>query len=709
MKEKLKDRYVILAICFVLIGIAMSSRLAYIQIVKGEEYDYKSQKGLLREDQVKAPRGNILDRFGVPIAVNRMGFNVQIIKTGIKNGQLNTMLLEVTRIFEKNDETYNSTLSKYLTFNPIDFGKGLNQVKDKIGFFRAKTGFKFPGMGSQTSPREVFDYLRKEVFKIDNKYSDEEAYKIMVLRYQILGYTPVNPVVLATDVKKETVAEIDERHMELPGVTTEVEPMRKYNDAELAAHVVGYVRGIDSDTLAKKKDEGYAQDDAIGKSGIELSMEGYLRGTNGQKRVEVDTSGKLTQELGGNPALPGNDVVLTLDMKLQKVAMESLKSNIETIRSEKDDKTNFGDANAGSVVAMDVNTGEVLVMANYPSYDPSVFLESPENKEAQKQISDWVREDNRDAPTLNRAIQGLYPPGSTFKPLTAIAALEEGVITPETKIYDSGVYEVDKHKFYCMEFRKYGWSHQWENLTSALAVSCNVFFHDIGVRTGIEKMDKWAKMFGLGELTGIDIGGEMKGTRNNKEYKQDIKKAGSWFPADTAQAAIGQLYNNFTPLQLADYVSAIANGGKKFKPFLVKRVIKYDGSTVNETKPEYVQIPLKQETLQAVKSGMLAVSNATDGTAFEAFKDFPSGIQVASKTGTPETGLEVLGKSSNGVFVCYAPADNPKIAIAVVLEHGVWGANAAPIARDILVEYLGLNNQSNFDDKVKVDEAQFTR
>ncbi|MCX7923840.1 MAG: penicillin-binding protein 2 [Clostridia bacterium] len=706
MKEKFKDRYVILAMCMVMVGIMMIYQLVNLQIVRGEEYDEKSQRRLLNERKVPAPRGNIVDRYGAPIAVNRMGFSVQIIDTKTKSPELNGMILKLIQIFEKNNDSYNKSFNKYLS-SPTQFGRYL--VKDDSRIERLKTimGFRFKGVDAGASAADVFKYLKGQ-FKISDEYTDEEAYKIMTVRFEILGYSSINPMTIAKDVCKETVAQIEERNREFPGVTTDVMPVRKYVNGEIASHVIGYVAGISDKEYSEKKSDGYSMNDIIGKSGVEAAAEQSLRGKDGLKRVEVDTGGRLTEELDENPAEPGNDVVLTLDNRLQKVAMESIERNIKKIREGKDGKDNFGDAVAGSAVAIDVNSGEVLAMASYPSYDPSLYLAGADNKAAQEAISNLFKD--KSAPALNRAINGLYAPGSTFKPLTAIAGLEEGAISSNETILDTGFVTYDGHKFYCMEFRKYHYSHGNIGLTNALATSCNVFFHELGVRTGIDKLDKWAKMFGLGEKTGIDVGKEYQGRRNNKEtMKISEREQRIWGKADTAQASIGQLYNIFTPLQIANYVSTLANGGKKYKPYVIKRVVKYDGSVVAETKPEYEQIALKPETLKAVKAGMLAVTNATDGTAVNVFKDFPQGISVAGKTGTPETGREAFKQSSDGLFICYAPADNPKIAVAIVIEHGVWGSNAAPVARDILAEYFNINKNSSADDKVGVDQVMFTR
>lgn len=707
MKEKFADRYGILAISIILMVMLIVLQLANLQIVKGGEYDEMSQRKLLKERRVIAPRGNIVDRYGVPIAVNSQGFTVELVKTKIEPDALNLMLLKIANIFEKNNDAYYRSLGKYININPFSYGTAINQSETKLNKWLGEMAVKQRDLEQLTSPEQVFKYLRDIKFKIGAGYTDEEAYKIMGLRYEMLirGYSALNPLSLAKNVSKETVAELEEKQREFPGVTTGVEPMRKYIDAQAAAHLIGYLGNINENDYKRLKDEGYGMNDLIGQKGVERSAEKYLKGKDGLKRIEVDISGRLTEELNQNPATPGNDVYLTIDMKLQKTAMESLENKITELNKMYDGKKYFGDTFAGSVVAMDVNTGEILAMASYPSFDPSVFLKGSDDKEAEELKVQWLT-DNQNKPTRNRAIQDIFAPGSTFKPLVGIASLEEGALTPNERVLDEGETVIGGWNFKCLEYRDYGWAHGYLNLKEALGNSCNIFFHKIGVRTGIDNLDKWAKYFGLGEKTGIDVDSESeaKGIRANKEYKKTVYKD-DWRPADTAQASIGQIFHAYTPLQLTNYTASIANGGKRFKPYLIKKVTKYDGSLVMETSPEFEQIPVKEETIRTVKAGMVAVANANDGTAVDVFRDFK--FKVAGKTGTAETGER--NHSSNGLFIAYAPENDPKIAVAVVIERGAWGANASPVVKDILAEYFNLNGTAKADDRIKPEDAVFTR
>ncbi len=707
MFEKLKNRYVIMMICISLITAVILYQLLEIQIVKGEYYDDLSQRKILSSREIAAPRGKILDRNGVTIASSRIGFIVQIVKTKTDNDRFNDVLLNLIKLFEKNNVSYYKTLSKYLAISPYGFGSYINQSQNRINTWIKEIALSSSDAKNLKTPQEVFNYLREKKYKISSRYTDEEAYKIMTLRYELTtkGYTSINPVVVAEDANWATVAVLEESSVDYPGITTDSQSFRSYYDASFIGNVLGYVGGINEDEYKNLKDKGYNLNDIIGKDGIEKQAETYLKGKDGKKTIAIDMGGRQTEELSKDPAVPGNNVQLTIDMNLQKIATESLKRNIDLIRNRNGGtnvRGNLGDAYAGSVVAIDVNNGEILAMASYPSYDPNIFLASKDNKDAQKAISALYKSDSGN-PTFNRAIAGRYAPGSTFKPLVGVAAIENGVVTPDYTVNDTGTLKIDGMNFYCLEYRNGLGSHGVINLRRALATSCNIYFHQVGRLTGINVIDQWAKTFGLGEKTGIDLPGEYKGIRSNPEFKKTLTKY-SWGNADTAQTSIGQLYNAYTPIELVNYISTLANGGKKFTPHIIKEVTKPDGSVLMKTPNDFTQINLKPETLSAVREGMVAVTNSSDGTAVSVFKDFP--FKVAGKTGTAETGD--TSHSNNGVFVSYAPADNPRIAIAVVIERGVFGYFAAPIAKDIMTEYFKFNNPS-VSDAATTDGINFTR
>jgi penicillin-binding protein 2 len=674
------DRYIILAVMIIVAAVSIIYKLAEIQIVNGPKYKEESVYRLSAQGVIYPKRGDIYDRNGVPIAGSRMGYSAQYVDVRMPNSEKNRMLLELIGILERDNKKIKSRLNSIMDINPIRF------KTDNIESFIKNIVLTQEEAKYIITADQAFQYMRDKTFEIDPSYTEEEAFKIMQLRYEILLTQPQlnNPLTLAEDISVDAMSELEERSSELRGVSTYIKPYRVYYEsASLIPHVLGYVGAINSEEMEalNKEQEGvqgfvpYEASDIVGKSGIELGAEFLLRGVRGRTFLEVDENGKVTASYLERAPQPGKDIYLTIDLDLQKVAVDSLKQNIERIR-RMGGKKNFGDANAGAVVVLDVNTGEVLAMASYPDYDPQVFLNN--NSEAIAALFSAA-----DSPLINRATMGKYAPGSTYKPLVAIAALESGVITPNTKVLANYKDVIGNMVFTNLE------GHQgYINLEKALATSSNMYFYKVGVQTGIDNIVKWAKIFGFGKETGIEVS-EAIGALASKEFKK--KYFGEdWYPANTAMASIGQLYNDFTPIQIVNYISSIANGGKKYTPHLVKMAVDNEGKIAYEGSQEYEQLPVQESTINAVKKGMVAVANSNDGTAVNAFKDFP--FKVAGKTGTSETGREATS-SSNGLFVCYAPHDNPQIAIAVVVEHGVWGAYTAPIARDIMAEYFRLNEQ----------------
>ncbi len=686
------DRYLILAVFIIIAAAAIIYNLADIQLINGQKYKEESVYRLSAKGVIYPKRGDIFDRNGVPIAGSRMGYSAQYVDIQMSNEEKNSMLLELIQVLEKGNKKVKSRLNNIMDINPIRF------KVDNITDFVKKIVKTDEDSKFIITANQAFQYMREKTFEIDPSYTTEEAFKIMQLRYEILLSQPQinNPLTLAEDISVETMSELEERSDELRGVSTYIKPYRVYYEsASLIPHVLGYVGGISAEELQsfnKNLDgvEGsvlYEASDIVGKSGIESGAESLLRGIKGETFLEVDENGKTTTSYLKRAAVPGNDLYLTIDLDLQKVAVESLKRNIERIR-RMGGKKNFGDANAGAVVVMDVNTGEVLAMASYPDYDPRIFIEN--NAEAINKL--WS---NDERPAINRATSGVYAPGSTYKPLVAVAALESGVITPETKIH-SPLRDIVGE----MEFTNLEGDQGYINLERALETSSNMYFYKVGVKTTIDRLVEWAKIFGFGSKTGIEIG-EEAGTLASKEYKR-ITFGEDWYPANTAMVSIGQLYNAFTPIQIVNYISTIANGGKKYTPHLIQMAVDSDGKIAYEASQEYEQIPAKESNINAVKKGMIAVTHKSDGTAAKVFSDLP--FKVAGKTGTSETGYESTS-SSNGLFVCYAPYDKPEIAIAVIVEHGVWGSYTAPIAKEIMVEYFRLNEQKTSNDADKDKEA----
>jgi penicillin-binding protein 2 len=723
----LKSRYVVFSLFIILGAAAIILRLFELQIIQGRQY-VPSQSTIRETRKVVeiAPRGRIMDRNGIPIAINTEIFTLHIVQSSGDSSKLNETLLGVTDILTKNNDTWLKGFARYVEF---EGGKPVFVREDAADNENwQKSSFGVEAESAAKTPKELFELLRGEdYYDIGEGYTDEEAYRIMSLRYLITAskgaFEAGQSVCIARDIKPMSIAEIEENSHNLSGETINIEPVREYRNAEQAAHVLGYMGAISEERYEELKLNGYSMTDTVGVAGMEYQNEAYLRGRNGEKRIEILTGSGAAAQIDGKPAIPGNDVILTIDLDLQRVAYDSLEKHINHIRNKEfngymktDSEKNMGDASAGAAVAIDVNTGEVLVLVSYPTFDPSVFLQGSDNREAQRAISELTVDPMKSL--LNRSIMGTYAPGSTFKPLTAIAALEEGIVTSDSLIYDGRTVYYGNQLFKCLEG-----GHGWLSLKTALETSCNIFFHKIGAGNnddnvnrndikmtgvGITNLAKWGRSFGLGVKTGIDLPSEYAGVMPTMEYKRE-KIGDIWRPADTAQVSIGQLYNSFTPLQMAGYMAALANGGTYYKPFVTKKVIRYDGTAVKVTKPEMRVIDVKKESIDAVKEGMVASTSEFDGTAYKAFADFP--YQVAGKTGTAETGREItLEESSNSLFVCYAPADDPQIAVAVVIEKGVWGSYTSPVARDILEAYFNSKaGDGQVDDRLPAMGAGFVQ
>ncbi|NLY43655.1 MAG: penicillin-binding protein 2 [Clostridiaceae bacterium] len=695
--EKIKNRYFIISILIVMVGLTFIYRLMQLQIVRGEEYKEQSERRLHKSVSVKAPRGEILDTYGRPLATNRMGFSIEIHKTVISSDEFNNMLLRLINLLEANGDSYIDTLP--ISRSPFEFTfTDSEEVKKEQ---REREWKKAKGFNENDTATQVIEKLAKK-YKVKNGYTDDEIRKIVGILYEMetRGFSVHTPITIATDVSSKTVMQLEEQHMDFPGINIITEPIRYYVHGETAAHILGRVGIIfPEEYLAykeeyeKTKDEKklYAMNAVLGKDGMEKILEPYLKGKDGTSSIEQDIEGNITQVLASEPPVPGDNVMLTIDIELQKVAERSLRETIEKIRAEgmeiirkNPGKKNVGeDASSGAVVVMDVNTGAILAMATYPTYNPAKF-----NEQYTSLLNDPLK------PMLNRAISGTYPPASTFKMLTAIAALEENIITPETQIRDLGLYTYypGDPKACWIYQAEYGYgNHGYENVTEAIKDSCNYFFYEVGRRLTIEKLEEYGKKFGLGQLTGIELPGEEKGIFAGKEYREQLGE--QWWPGETLSAAIGQMHT-FTPIQMVSYISTLANGGTRYKPYLIKRIKTYDNSKkVFETQPEVVcKLDIDPKNLKAVLEGMKGVTQG-DGSVSHLFKDFP--VTVAGKTGTAEVGI---GRgSNNGVFAGFAPFDNPKIAVVVVIEHGRTGANTAPVVRDIFAHYLGIDDKNKED------------
>ena len=482
------------------------------------------------------------------------------------------------------------------------------------------------------------------------------------IQEKIENHVGFEPIRIKTDIGPDILTIIEEQKELYPGVVIEVQAVRNYLYKDEAAHVLGYVSEISDEELERKKDEGYKSGDIVGKFGLERIYDKELRGTNGGRQVEVDVTGKPVQILGEKPPVSGCDLVLTLDWDLQTATEKAVDDQLARMANQ--------GVRAAAAVVMNPQTGEVLAMVSRPAFDPNLFVHGISE-------SNWKKiNEDPNYPLDNKAITGEYPPGSTFKIVTGTAALAEGVTTPYEQIYDGGEY-MDKGN-------AGGEVLGWLDFVSGLAHSDNVYFYVLGHRLGIDRLEKYARMFGLGKKTGINLPYESEGLVANRAYKEKVFDE-DWYVPETLDAAIGQGFNLVTPLQAAMVISEVATNGKRYQPYLVQRIVGPDGKTVKEYHPNLLStLDVSDDVLSLVQAGLHDVT--TFGTAAGTFADFP--VSIAGKTGTAEN----PHGADHGWFVAYGPFDNPNIVVAVIVENGGFASmSAVPIGRSILEAAFGLN------------------
>lgn len=727
----LRSRHALLALVFVLAGAMIFYNTAVLQFSGVAAAPVSETSGVARQQIIPANRGDIVDAAGTPLAYSRTVNVLYLTSASLGDAKLNAMLLDLSYFLDEQKVTWKSELTDYFTLDYTasghpasdegDYGQPvfLKDEKETVYWQTDRNLFALKeltpgaaqsatGDGVKRDPALFFDWLRYSKFKIEDPQADGQMYtksqalRIMNLRYLILknnwAFINGKAIELTRGIPDAVVSKINEQNYRFRGVMTGYDTQRVYtDDAKYLSQVIGYTGNISASQYEDLKTLGYTADAITGQSGVEASAERYLAGQSGTKPYNIwsvaGEEGAFFSELTGSDPVPGANVRLTIDLKLQKTAMQMLESVISDIRNSASNK-NLGDADAGSVVMLDVRTGEVLAMASFPGYDPNDFISQSVDDAAKARVKTYLT-DNKQKPMSNRTMMEIFAPGSTFKAVTSVAALETGAITPTSNtINDPGRITIDGWPFHCLEFPSRG--HGNLTLSRALATSCNVYFYQLGVRTGIDAIDKYGKLLGLGELTGIDLPGEAKGFRSSRTTKKLLRANPAdqmWFPADTAQTAIGQFDNSFTILQLARYTAALATG-KLITPYVIDSVTRNDGTVVQDDHPAPVPIGLKDSTLKAVREGMIAVASDREGTASKYFKDYP--IKVAAKTGTAETGHEDVS-SSNGLFIAYAPADNPQVAIAQIVEKGAWGSNTVGIAKALFDQYFGLSGQNTVD------------
>ncbi len=514
------------------------------------------------------------------------------------------------------------------------------------------------------------------------RYLGREEEEFVSLYEENKGRPAFEEIVLGRDIDWNSLVAVETHQLDLPGVTLRIRPRRSYVNSGMAAHILGYLGEIGPRQLKLLKDEGYTMGDEIGQFGLEKSWEDFLRGRSGGQQVEVDALGRRVRVLHEVPDVPGYSVFLTLDEALQQTAHEALQGK------------------EGTIVVLDVNNGAVLAMASTPAFDPNVFARGVSAEEWRGLTRDRLR------PLNNRAIQGQYPPGSTFKIVVAFAALEEGLVQPEAKIFDPGYYVVGNRAF--RDWKKEG--HGYVDMHKGLVESCDVYFYQLGQRIGVDRIAKYSRALGLGEKTGISLDDEKSGLIPDTEWKKKRYRQ-PWYPGETPSVAIGQGYVTTTPLQMANMTATVANGGTLYRPWFVRRVESLDGQVIQEYGPETIRtLNPKPATLEVIRNALRDVVNGASGTGKAARSNL---VVVAGKTGTAQV-AEMRGayvKSEqltyflrdHAWFVAYAPAENPQIAVVTLVEHGGHGGSAAaPLAKKVIEKYFSLQDSSAERKEVRI-------
>lgn len=674
-----------------------------LQIIEGAAYYEESQNKQASEQTVTAARGNILDRYGRVLVSNRECYNLKISDKRLFSDEVedpNAVILQMINMVEAAGDKYTDDLP--ITKEPPFEYTNMTDIQRML----LNAYLKDKGLDEDTTAVELMSYFRTR-YDIAGSYNAEEMRKIASVRYAVnVRYAiNTNPYVFVEDASIDLISDL----MGVVGNVVEVETsyIREYN-TQYAAHILGYVQAMSDADMEKyrpgKENSTYDYDTKVGKDGVELAFENWLHGTNGKATVERTASGTVTSTIYTEDPVPGNHVYLTIDIQLQEAVERILETGIQTLQLKRDEDNLKAvsegrtddvreDIQGGAIVVVDIKTGEPLAIASYPTYNLSTLLED----------YDEISSTEYD-PLFNRALLGAYAPGSTFKPCTAIAGLSENIINTETQILCDGVFTKYADQGYapeCWIYTQDHLTHGNDNVTEALKDSCNIFFYTMADNLGIRKLMEYAEDFGLGESTGIELvetTGNMANPDNHLTYDVD-----EWVDGDTVQTGIGQSDSLFTPLQLAEYCAAIANGGTRHSAALLKSVRSFDYSRQLYQKDTEAlsTVETADYNWAAVQRGMYLMANdisSSSLTVYYALGNYSyNGVSlpVAAKTGTSQLGED---KTNNAIFMCYAPFDDPQIAISIVVERGQSGANLSSMARNVLDAYFGLGDKSSTAD-----------
>lgn len=664
----------------------LSAFLYRTQIVRGEYYAAQSRQKIANIEAVEAGRGDIVDAHGQVLVTNRVSYQVTLNTSRMGDAEnRNRILTELVQVCSDSGIEWADSLpvtpAPPFEFTTKEAFTYLTTDSDGKAVYSTTRLYKLASLMkwvektegqalSLPNAQELLERMSKS-FKLELTDPVQERAVLGILYELYLRSKDVNRTayIFARDVDMDFIARIKERG--LAGVTIQPVSARQYN-TDYAAHLLGRVGLMDADEWARYQEidldadglADYQMDDSIGKEGVEKVFESWLRGTAGKRSVELNTNGKVVSEEWIKAPEAGSTVSLTLDIQLQQAVEDALAARIPNLSGK--------NTEGAAAVVIDVKNGGLLASASYPTFHLATYS-ADYNKNAANPLK----------PLYNRALLGTYAPGSTFKPVTGIAALEEGIITPSTRILDTGVYRYYSNNGpRCWIYNQSGGTHGQQTVSQAITNSCNIFFYDVGRQLGIERLREYAQMFGLGQKTGLELP-ESSGVMAGPEYTESM--GGTWYPGNTLSVAIGQESSQFTPIQLANYVATLVNGGTHYKTHLLKQVRSADNTqVVYDYEPEVLgTLELKEKNLNAVKEGMLALTQ--EGSLARYFQDL--GVKVGAKTGSAQ--VSATSRESNAVLVCFAPYDDPQIALALVAEKGGTGSELGAIAADIFRAYFG--------------------
>lgn len=654
-----RGRIITMAVILGLVFLLFFCTLFRIQIIDAPLYASAGSVSS-RTSVIPATRGEILDRNGNPLVTNRQGNAIVFESTGFPktDSERNALIYSLIRLFEYSHEEWTDNLpillderGVYVFEEDREYDIAIMKSRDMLN------------LNDYATAQNCMDALIS-MFSLE-EYNPSYARKIASVRYEMkrLAFSASYPYTFADDVSTKLVAKIMENSAYYRGVTAEIVSCREYTDGTIAPHILGIVGPISAEEYAARKDDGYGMNDVIGKSGLESAEESYLKGKDGTRLVTTNADGSKKVTVM-TPPKQGDTIVMTIDSHLQKVVQESLERTLNSISKPI--------PSAGAALVIKVNTGEVLACAPYPSYDNNTYTEDYEKLAADKDGN----------PLYNRALLSTYEPGSTIKMSVALAALEEGVIDEDTRVYCDGTYTYLEQDFKCEQAH----TTSYQNVITALCESCNSFFYDCGKNLGYAKINEYRTMLGLAQKTGIELS-ESIGSMDSPEFRASLNQP--WYAGYNIQTAIGQ-GNLFTPIQLANYCAIIANGGTRYRLHFIKSIKSYDYSeTVLENVPEVLgKAGFREENLDLVKRGMYRFCKVGYGARY--FRELP--VDVAGKTGTSQavwTGSDHRRiKINNAFFVSFAPYDDPEIALCLVGEGVSTSTSLLPIATDIYNYYF---------------------